>query len=341
MAIQRMFPPFPFATNARLVVGVSGGADSLGLLFLLKGKWPQAIRQLVIAHVNYGLRGRDSLLDEKRVRQLCLEEKLPFRCKRVKGLKERAKKEKKSFQDLAREIRYSFFQKTAQKEHAWGVAVAHHQEDQAETVLDRLLRGAGTKGLSGLRPVQTLNFSKGKRPLKVWRPLLAFSKKQIQDYLNENGITWREDRSNRTTDYRRNQIRHEVIPFLSRWNGNLVETIARVGEISSAEDQVLDGFLALVGRQVKSRWIHGFYSCEAKSFQNLPLAFQRRWVRHVCEQLTTKARGLSFDRIEEIIRLWEGREKGPRDLGFGLVAEKSGNKAFLRWKSNKGPVSLK
>jgi tRNA(Ile)-lysidine synthase len=341
MTIHKTLSPFPFAQNTRLVVGVSGGADSLGLFYLLKEKWPQAIGQLVVAHVNYGLRGRDSLRDEKRVRQLCLKEKFPFRWKRVKGLKEKAKKEKKSLQDLAREIRYSFFQKTAQKEGAWGVAVAHHQEDQAETVLDRLLRGTGSRGLSGLRPVQTLNFSPGKRSLKVWRPLLAFSKHQIQDYLNENGITWREDESNQKTVYRRNQIRHEVMPFLSRWNGNLSETLARVAEINSAEDQFLEGLLISVERQVKSRWMGGLYSCEAKIFQNLHLALQRRWVRHVSEQLTARARGLSFDRIEEIIRLWEGKEKGPRDLGFGLTAEKRGNKAFLRWKSNQGPVSLK
>jgi tRNA(Ile)-lysidine synthase len=334
MTIRKTLPLFPFAQNARLVVGVSGGADSLGLFYLLKEKWPLAVGQLVVAHVNYGLRGRDSLRDEKRVRRLCLKEKFPFRCKRVKGLKEKAKKEKKSLQDLAREIRYSFFQKTVQKEGAWGVAVAHHQEDQAETVLDRLLRGTGSRGLSGLRPVQTLNFSPSKRPLKVWRPLLGLSKNQIQDYLKENGITWREDKSNRRTDYRRNQIRHEVMPFLSRWNRNLTETLARVAEINSAEDQVLESLLILVEHQVKSRWMDGSYSCQVESFQSLPLALKRRWARHVGELLTSKARGLSFDRIEEIIRLWEGKEKGPRDLGFGLVAEKSGNKAFLRWKSN-------
>jgi tRNA(Ile)-lysidine synthase len=272
---------------------------------------------------------------------LCLKEKLPFRHIRVKKIKERARKEKKSIQDLAREIRYSFFQKLVLKEGGWGVAVAHHQEDQAETVLDRLLRGAGARGLSGLRPLQSLNFSGSKRPLKVWRPLLSTSKKQIENYLKDRRITWREDKSNRGSDYRRNQIRHKIIPFLSRWNSNLIETLVRIGEISCAEDQVLESLMALVGPQVKSRWGHGSYYCEADNFRNLPLGLQRRWVRHVSEKLTAKARGLSFNRVEEIIRLWEEKEKGPRDLGFGLVAEKRANKAFLRWKSNKGPVSLK
>ncbi len=330
MPTHLMLPSFPFSKRNRLIVGVSGGADSLGLLVLLKEQWPQAARHLVVAHVNYGLRGRDSFLDKEKVRQLCLKENIPFRWLRVKRLKIRTKNEKKSLQDLAREIRYSFFQKLAEREGAWGVAVAHHQEDQAETVLDRLLRGAGSRGLSGLRPVQVLKFSENNRSLKVWRPLLSFSKEQIRDYLKENGVEWREDKTNRKTDYRRNQIRHEILPFLSRWNSNLTQTLARVGEITSAEDQVLEGFLVLVERKVKSRWVRGVYSCRAESFQRTPLALQRRWVRFVSEQLNANARGFSFDRIEEVIRLWEGKEKGPRDLGFGLVAGKSGNKAFLR-----------
>ncbi len=330
MPTQRILLSFPFSQSNRLIVGVSGGGDSLGLLILLKEQWLRATCRLVVAHVNYGLRGRDALRDEEKVRGLCLKENLTFRYMRVKKLKEKAKKEKKSIQDLAREIRYSFFQNLAQKEAAWGVAVAHHQEDQAETILDHLLRGTGTRGLSGLRPIQILNFSGSKRPLKVWRPLLAFSKKQIRDYLTERRIEWREDKSNLNTDYRRNQIRHQIIPFLSRWNSNLIQTLARVGEISLAEDQVLEDFLDSVEHQIKSHWIRGVYSCQVGDFQKMPLALQRRWVRLVSEQLTANARGFSFDRIEEIIRLWGGKEMGPRDLGFGLIAGKNGNRAFLR-----------
>ncbi len=330
MPTQWVLPSFPFSPRARLIVGVSGGADSLGLLIYLKEYLPQAAKRLVVAHVNYGLRGRDSQLDEEKVRQLCKKENLEFRRFHVKSLKVRAKKEKKSLQELAREIRYSFFQKMAQEERAWGVAVAHHREDQAETVLDRLLRGAGTRGLSGLRPVQTLNFLGGEKSLKVWRPLLSFSKDEIRVYLKEQGIKWREDKSNRKTDYRRNQIRHQIMPFLSRWNSNLSQTLARIGDISSAEDQVLESFLVSVEKKVKSQWLRGVYYCQADNFQKMPLALQRRWIRYVSEKLTAKARGFSFDRIGEVIRLWEGKENGPRDLGFGLTAGKSGNKAFLR-----------
>ena len=323
-----LLPSCPFSGNKKLIVGVSGGGDSLGLLSLLRDRFPLRPGRLVAAHVNYGLRGKESFKDEERVRGLCKEWQIPVRVLHVTDFKGRVKKLKRSPQDLAREIRYSFFLQLARKEKAWGVAVAHHREDQAETVLDRLLRGAGARGLSGLRPLQTLSFPFG-GSLKVWRPLLAYSKKQIQDYLLSRGVSWREDKSNQGKKYRRNQIRHEVLPFLSRWNPNLPETLARLGETSAAEDALLEELLKPVELQVKSRWGKRSYACDAPDFARFPLALQRRWARHVCERLNPAARGLSFDRIEEILCLWTGLEKGPRDLGFGLTAGRKRNKGFL------------
>lgn len=319
---------FPFPRSPKLIVGVSGGADSLGLLVLLKDQFSSKRGCLVVAHVNYNLRGRDSLKDEQRVRSLCKELEIPCRVFRVSNFKSKVQKQKRSPQDLAREIRYSFFLKLARKEKAWGVAVAHHREDQAETVLDRLLRGAGSRGLSGLRTVQSLEFSPNGN-LKIWRPLLSYSKKQIQDYLKSRGVSWREDKSNQGLKYRRNQIRHEIIPFLSRWNPNLPETLARLGEVQAAEDTLFEELLKPVEKKVRSQWRRHLYTCHTRDLNGIPLALQRRWARHVCEKLNPAARGLSFDRIEEILRIWEGKEKGPRDMGFGLTAGRNQNKGFL------------
>ncbi len=283
---------------------------------------------MVAAHVNYGLRGQDSLKDEEMVRHWCGVWHIPCRVFRVKNLRVGIKKGKRSPQDWAREIRHSYFLRLAKRENAWGVAVAHHREDQAETVLDRLLRGAGARGLAGLRPLQTLGFPQG-IVLRVWRPLLSYSKRQIQDYLESRGISWREDASNRETKYRRNQIRHEILPFLSRWNPNLPEVLARVGELNATEDAFLEGLLKPLERRVRSRWRRNTYACNALNFSGIPLALQRRWIRHVGEKLNPLARGLSFDRIEEILRIWDGKEKGPRDLGFGLAADRRQNQVIL------------
>lgn len=328
MTIQRIFPTDPLPKRSRLIVGVSGGADSLGLLVLLKDRLPE--NRLIAAHVNYGLRGRDSKNDEGEVRRLCRNLSIPCHVLHPGDFNKRANREKRSLQDLAREMRYSYFLKLARKERAWGVAVGHHREDQAETVLDRLLRGAGPRGLSGLRPIQVLHLAAGK--LKVWRPLLIFSKQQIQAFLKSRGITWREDGSNRQKKYRRNQIRHEILPFLSRWNPNFQDILTHIGDINAAEDELLEGLLSPMGKKLKSVWRRQRYSCDALAFKMEPLALQRRWIRRVAEKLTPKGRGLSFDRIEEILGLWLGREKGPRDVGFGLTAGRVQNQAYLSGK---------
>jgi tRNA(Ile)-lysidine synthase len=322
-------PNKPFPRNARLIVGVSGGSDSMGLLQLLLEQLPKASKRLVVVHVNYGLRGQDSKKDEKAVYRFCLERKISFMVLRVKNFNKRVKEEKRSVQDLAREIRYFFFRKMVQEKKAWGVAVAHHLEDQAETILDRLLRGSGAKGLSGLRRVQTLLLSPKLPSLKIWRPLLSYSKSQIQDYLTSRGTYWREDKSNHDKKYRRNQIRKEIIPFLSRWNPRLPEVLARVGEITATEDKFLESLLSSTGRKILSRWKKSSYYCQAELFRKIPLALQRRWARFAAEKLTPQARGLPFERVEEIIRLWNGRIKGPRDIGFGLTAGEQKNQAFL------------
>lgn len=325
--------PSPFSANAKLIVGVSGGSDSLALLQWLLEEIPQPSRRLVAAHVNYGLRGKASDKDEETVRLFCLRAGIPIRRLRIKDFKRKVERTQRSLQDLARDIRYSFFAKLARREKAWGVAVAHHREDQAETILDRLLRGAGTKGLSGLKSVQVLSAGKPPAELKVWRPLLSLSKKQIQVFLRSRGIRWREDASNQTNQYRRNQIRHQVLPFLEKWNPSLTETLAKIGVITAAEDQFLEQLLVPVEKKVKSRWGKNVYSCSAAALPMVPLALRRRWVRRVAEELTIRGRGLSFDRIEEVLRLWEGRERGPRDMGFGLSAGLAGGRAFLRWKA--------
>jgi tRNA(Ile)-lysidine synthase len=327
--IPLKLPTVPFSSHARLIVGVSGGADSIALLRLLIDQWPKAFNRLTAAHVNYGLRGRESRRDEEHVRALCRVWGVTLMCLRLQAFKQRVRKNGRSLQDLAREVRYVYFQKCALKKKAWGVAVAHHQEDQAETVLDRLLRGAGPRGLSGLRSVQTLKLKPGWPPLKIWRPLLEFPKADLMSNLKSRHITWREDSSNRGDLYRRNQIRHKVIPFLSKWNPRLTEVLARIGEVTAAEDQCMQSVLAPVGREVESRWKKNGYDCLAQRFKKVPLALQRRWVRLVAERLAPLARGLSFERVEEVIRLWEGREMGPRDMGYGLAAGKIQNRAFL------------
>ncbi|HVZ79630.1 MAG TPA: tRNA lysidine(34) synthetase TilS [bacterium] len=332
-------PQAPFSPKDRLIVAVSGGSDSVGLLFLLLRDLPDASERLRVAHVNYGLRGKASLADEKKVRDLCSDLGIPFRCFRIRGFEGMVRKEKRSPQDLARTIRYAFFQDLARRERAWGVAVAHHWEDQVETLLDRLLRGAGPKGLSGLRPLQTLGLTARGRPLRVWRPLLGFPKARIQGFLKSNGIPWREDRSNRKDAYRRNQIRHQIIPFLSRWNPGFSRNLVRLAEVLQAENEFIEGLLPFLDKKLRSRRRGKDHECSSSAFLRMPLALQRRWVRRVAEGFTPLARGFSFERVEAVLRVWKGEEKGPRDLGFGLSADRRGQKLVLAYQRLPSKVS--
>ncbi len=329
----KFFPIAPFPSSARLVVGVSGGSDSVALFSFLKESLPHFERRLVIAHVNYGLRGKDSRKDEDFVRNLSREWGVRCRVLRVKNKNITGR----SIQDWAREIRYGYFGSLVKREKSWGVAIAHHLEDQAETVLDRLLRGAGPRGLSGLRSIQELSIGPLYRsPLKIWRPLLSFSKIELQEYLLVRKITWREDASNEKTLYRRNQIRHQIIPFLSKWNKGLVGKLAQTGEILSSEDAWLDRWIGEMILKLEEKRTTRRYALSQKKFQALDIAIQRRIIRRGAEILEPRARGLSFERLEEALEVWSLKRQGPRDMGFGLSVGITDGELFIR---KSGPIS--
>lgn len=325
-------PSIPLPLKSRLVVGVSGGADSVALLEILARQWPQSKETLFAAHVNYGLRKGNSEKDEELVRSHCRARGIQLRVLKLKGFKKKRKSEKRSLQDYAREIRYSFFARLVKEKKAWGVVVAHHLEDQAETILDRLLRGAGPRGLSGLREVQELFIPSRHFSLKIWRPFLPYTKSNILEFLEKWNIPWREDETNFQNHYRRNQIRNQIIPFLSEWNPTFTQSLFRIGEITSAEDQYLDSIMPLLVKRVRGIWRGRSFEFYAPAFHKIHMALKRRFVRFVVEKSNNHARGLSFRGIQEIIRLWEGYDSGPRDLGYNLSAGIRGKTAFLKRK---------
>ncbi|WP_397547420.1 tRNA lysidine(34) synthetase TilS [Rhodothermus marinus] len=193
----------------RVVVGVSGGVDSMVLLEVLRrlGYRP------VVVHVNYRLRGADSDADEALVRRFCRWHRLPLRVARI-DLK--ARTGGRAIQATARQVRYAFFRRVALREGIEVVAVAHQRDDQAETLLLNLMRGSGLEGLLGMRPKRRL----GRENVWLVRPLLPVSRAEIEAWARAEGIPWREDVSNASLHYRRAVIRHEVLPLLARHFGS-------------------------------------------------------------------------------------------------------------------------
>jgi len=259
---------------SRIVVGVSGGADSVALL--------RAFQTLdlscTVAHLNHQLRGADSDEDEKFVRSLAEELGFPMVEKTVE-VKVLAQKSGLSIEMAARQARHDFF---AEFEDSV-IALAHHADDQVETFLLKLARGAGTDGLSGMPVYQELN------GLKLIRPLLDLPRTGIIQWLEENGFDWREDASNSDETFLRNKVRHTILPMLgNELNPNIRETILRTMEILRTENE----------------WMEGWVETENLKFETgIPLAAKRRMLRKWLFNHGAEAAG--FEAVEQILQQLE------------------------------------
>lgn len=218
-----------FAPGETVVVAVSGGADSVALLDILTRLDDEGLK-LIVAHLNHCLRGAESDADEQFVADLAARYRLPFVAIRV-DVASLAAGGRFSLEDAGRQARYAFFHEVARRRGAGSIAVAHHLDDQAETVLIRLLRGAGGAGLSAMT-------ASGDSLIK--RPLLQVGRAELESYLNSCGITWRTDSSNADTTILRNSIRHELIPTLRKYNPKITERLAATAEILASDEELLD-----------------------------------------------------------------------------------------------------
>lgn len=199
--LRKLLPP-----RRKHLVGVSGGADSVALLHLLLAA---GVKHLVVCHVDHRLRGRESTADETFVKKLCLKLGVAFCSKRI-DVKKIAVAQGESIETTARRIRYEFFARIAKEHRCARLILAHHADDQAETLLWNLLRGS--HGLKGMKPIHQMTFAEGK--IDVIRPLLSARRFELRNYLLENQIVWREDSSNAEPFATRNRMRNEVLPLL-------------------------------------------------------------------------------------------------------------------------------
>jgi len=222
-----------FSQGETVLVAVSGGADSVALLDILVHLEDERLC-LLVTHLNHQLRGAASDGDEEFVSRLAASYGLPFLVQRadVAGL---ARRSRLSLEDAGRRARYAFFAETAKAQGAKSVALAHHLDDQAETVLIRLLRGSGGAGLCAMG-------SHSQGILK--RPLLQVSRAELERYLKERGIGYRTDATNADTAILRNSIRHELIPFLRKYNPKISQRLAATAEILACDEELLEQLTA-------------------------------------------------------------------------------------------------
>lgn len=265
---QRLFAP-----GDTIIVALSGGADSTALLDLLS-RLPGFSPRLVAAHLNHCLRGPESDRDEEFVRSLAEQYHIPLECRRV-DVKEHSRKERLNLEDAGRRARIGFLSELRESWHATAVAMAHHADDQAETVLMRLLRGAGPGGLAGMP------YRNGREFI---RPLLGVTRAELAAYLAERGLAWREDASNQDTAFMRNRIRHELLPILEQYNPAIRERLAATAAVLSDEHNLLNQLTKDVVDRACTKDGDTF-TCSVRHLSEQPPALRRRFLRLLLERL--------------------------------------------------------
>jgi len=289
----------------RVAVAVSGGADSVALLCLLLELRAELGIVLSVAHVNHKLRGDDSNDDQQFVAELAERHELEIRTADAPiegGHRAGVSSRQSGIEAAARELRYSFFRQLAREGRVTKIATAHTLDDQAETVLLRIFRGTGIRGLSAIHP--RIVFEEEERVYgEVVRPLLGFRRSAIREYLGECGQTWREDSSNRDVRFLRNRVRHRLLPMIAEEFGDAaIEHMSELAEIARAEEEHWAGHseIRAVGED-KNEAVRS-PSLRVQSLLALPLAAQRRLLRQWLEA-GEGASNISFRLIEEVLQL--------------------------------------
>ncbi|MEP6959352.1 MAG: tRNA lysidine(34) synthetase TilS [Nitrospirota bacterium] len=300
---QRLFLP-----GQHLLVAVSGGPDSITLLSLLHRLARPWRLTLTAVHCNYGLRGAESDGDESFVKTFCRERHLSLVIHRPTLVKRR---QRSSLQAAARDARYDFMKQLAHEVGADYIAVGHTANDQAETVLMWMLRGAGLAGLAGMSYA---------REDRIIRPLLASTREEVLAYLDHEGLTYRHDSSNDKPLYHRNRIRKELLPIVTQLAPTAVRLLQRQADVLREEEQYLETVTRDLMRALVSQDSGDVQRLTRQAFVELPVALQRRLVRAVLRTYDEERRASSLRVVESIRRvLLKGKSGARLSLKQALV----------------------
>ena len=289
--------------GARVIVALSGGADSVALLLILHDLHVGGSVALAgAAHLNHLLRGRDADEDEAFCAALAARLDVPFVSERM-DVRRLAREQKRSLEDAARRARYAFLERAADRLEADRIAVAHTRDDQAETFLIRLIRGAGTRGLGAIRP----------RAGRVVRPLLDIDRAELEAYLRQREQPHREDASNADVSIPRNRIRHELLPLLqSRFSPAITDVLAREAALARQDEDFLHHHaIELASRIVlRDKGTSGeSLRIDAAGLRSAPPALSSRVAYDVLSRLAG-SRPVSFDHVQRLLALAAGDARG-------------------------------
>jgi len=307
-----------------VLVGVSGGPDSMALLHALWRLSDEEDWRIVAVHVNHQLRGEASEADQAYVEARCREWGIPCDVRRV-DVSARLRERGGNLQDVARRLRYDAFREAAEEADADKLALAHQADDQVETVLMRFLRGTGVGGLAGIPPSRPWH---GRR---LVRPLLPFFREEIEAYCREEGLQPRRDESNDSLAYTRNRLRHRLIPQLAEFNPRVKEAILKLSLLAAEEEKVWERLEAEAAEKVTVRREEGEISLDVSALRRQPLALQRRLIKlHLNCLVKDGTVEIPMNAVDRVLSLAEGGTGSRLHLPGNLEAEREYGRLRLK-----------
>ena len=311
--------------NGHVIVGVSGGADSMCLLFVMLSLRSRLNMTVTAVHIHHGLRGAEADADEAFTKAFCQGKDIEGVIFRT-DIRAMAHREKLTEEEAGRKYRYMCFEQVRAQKHAACIAVAHHQDDQAETVLFNLARGSGLAGLSGIAPVRD----------KIIRPLLCLNRREIEALLEENHIDFCTDRTNFDTNYTRNKLRHQVLPFFTEEINS--ETVAHISKTAVNVRAVLEYIrqqaeeaLSCVSLQNQPQTL------QCRLFLQYPEIIQKEMLRSWLDRHTGSLKDITEKHIEAIIDLAKNQSGRRIHLPYGWIAVRSGEGMTLKYVKENAP----
>ena len=274
-----------------IIVGASGGPDSQFLVYLLNEIKKDYKLNIILAHLNH-LHRKEAINDENLVIDTGKKLDLEVRVKRA-SMDDFAKENKISAEDAGRRLRYEFFREVACDYEKAKIAVAHNKDDQAETVLMRMIRGTGLDGLAGM------DFKAG----IIIRPILTFEKKEILTYLDENKIPYALDQSNFSNDYTRNYIRNEIIPRMEEINPRLKDSIFSLANLVKNDLEIIDDNIKRLSKDVVINHSYDEIIFDKNIFEKLPNPYKARLLREAIKELNGSTKDFSKNNIDDFINL--------------------------------------
>lgn len=277
----------------RIVIGVSGGPDSMALLYILKDIREELNFNIYVAHVNHGVRKEEADSDEEFVRSICLKNSLPFYSIKV-NMDQYAIQNKLTSEEAGRAIRYDFFNKILNDLGGGKIAVAHNKNDQAETLLMRFFRGTGLEGLKGMEY----------KNMNIIRPLLDISREEIEEFCKNNNISVRIDRTNLEPIYGRNRTRLEVIPYIIKnYNKGIIDTLNRTARLMQMDSEFILGIVDEKFKNLVVEESSNSIVLYIDKLKNEHYSIKSRIIRKSIEKINGSLKGIEEKHIKNIISL--------------------------------------